>query len=94
MLRELDLASTGLLRDQVLARLARLPIGTRATLDLRRTTYLASAGVGMLLEALARAGEAGLELRVRTEQGTPPARILALAGLGEQSGGGAARRSP
>ncbi|MGY1591960.1 SpoIIE family protein phosphatase [Geodermatophilus sp. SYSU D00708] len=90
---ELDLASTGPLREDVLGRLARLPVGARATLDLRRTTYVASAGVGMLLEALARAGEAGLELRVRTERGTPPARILALAGL-DEPGGGAARPSP
>jgi anti-anti-sigma regulatory factor len=68
-------------------------VGARVTLDLRRTTYLASAGVGMVLHALARAGEAGLELHVRTEQGTPPERILALAGLGEQPGGGAAHPS-
>jgi hypothetical protein len=47
-----------------------------------------------VLQALARAGEVGLDLRVRTEHGTPPARILALAGLGEHSAGGAARPSP
>ncbi|MGY1640237.1 SpoIIE family protein phosphatase [Geodermatophilus sp. SYSU D00703] len=91
---ELDLASTDPLREELLGRLAQLPVGARATLDLRRTTYLASAGVGLLLQALARAGEAGLELRVTTEQGTPPARILALAGLDEHSAGGAARPSP
>ncbi|MGY1704352.1 SpoIIE family protein phosphatase [Geodermatophilus sp. SYSU D00697] len=90
---ELDLAATGPVGEELLDRLAQLPAGSRATLDLRRTTYLASAGVGMLLQALARAGDAGLQLRLRTERGTPPARILGLAGLGEQPAGEAVRPS-
>ncbi|TFV54046.1 STAS domain-containing protein, partial [Geodermatophilus sp. DF01-2] len=84
---EVDLATAGKVREQLLARLDQLPAGTVATLDLRPTGYLASAGVGMVLEALARAGEVGVELRVRSEQGTSPARILSLAGVGEPAPG-------
>nr|WP_239522592.1 SpoIIE family protein phosphatase [Geodermatophilus sabuli] len=81
---EVDLGTAGPVRDQVLARLAELPAGTPVLLDLRPTTYLASAGVGMVLQALARAEEAGLALQVCTERGTPPARILGWAGVGGQ----------
>ena len=86
MLGEVDLATAGQVRQQVLARLEQLPAGSVATLDLRPTGYLASAGVGLVLEALARARQAGVELSVRTQPGTPPARILALAGVGEAAG--------
>jgi anti-anti-sigma factor len=86
VLGELDLATTGPVRDRLFADLAALPPGATAVLDLRETGYLASAGVGMVLEAVARAGEAGVTLRVETQQGTPPARILAVAGLGEPAG--------
>jgi anti-anti-sigma regulatory factor len=68
----------------------RLPPGSAAVLDLGATTYLASAGVGMVLEALARAGDAGVGLRLRTRDGTAPARILDLAGVGSQTAGTAA----
>jgi hypothetical protein len=70
-------------RQQLLARLEQLPAGSVATLDLRPTGYLASAGVGLVMEAVARARRAGVDLCVQTQQGTPPARILALAGFGE-----------
>jgi anti-anti-sigma factor len=86
VLGELDLATTGPVRDRLFARLADLPAGATAVLDLRGTGYLASAGVGMVLQAVARAGEAGVALRVETRQGTPPARILSVAGLGELAG--------
>jgi PAS domain S-box-containing protein len=82
---EVDLATAGRVHRQLLARLEQLAAGTVATLDLRPTGYLASAGVGLVLEAVARAGEAGVELRVQTQPGTPPARILALAGVGDQA---------
>jgi anti-anti-sigma factor len=80
---EVDLATAGRVRRQVLTRLEQLAPGSVATLDLGPTGYLASAGVGLVLEAVARARRAGVELRVRTRPGTPPARILALAGAGE-----------
>ncbi|MGY1638234.1 SpoIIE family protein phosphatase [Geodermatophilus sp. SYSU D00742] len=86
VLGELDLASAGPVRDELLRHVDRLPPGSSAVLDLGPTSYLASAGVGMVLEALARAGEAGVALRVQTRQGTPPARILALAGVDSAAG--------
>jgi anti-anti-sigma factor len=80
---EVDLATAGRVRRQLLTRIEQLAPGSVATLDLGPTGYLASAGVGLVLEAVARARRAGVELRVRTRPGTPPARILALAGVGE-----------
>ncbi|MFW3171716.1 SpoIIE family protein phosphatase [Geodermatophilus sp. CPCC 206100] len=91
---EVDLVAAGPLRQQLARCLEGVPRGSSATLDLRSTTYLASAGIGVVLQALAQAGDAGVRLRVQTEQGTPPARILALAGLGEQMAGEAAPPSP
>jgi anti-anti-sigma factor len=82
---EVDLATATRVRHQVLLRLEQLPAGSVATLDLRPTGYLASAGVGLVLEAVARARRAGVALRVQTRQGTPPARILALAGVDGQA---------
>ncbi|MGY1662552.1 SpoIIE family protein phosphatase [Geodermatophilus sp. SYSU D00705] len=87
VLGELDLATTGPVREELLRCVDRLPPGSSAVLDLGPTTYLASAGVGMVLEALARAGDAGVGLRVRTSEGTAPARILELAGVGVQTTG-------
>jgi anti-anti-sigma factor len=80
---EVDLATARWVRRQLLTRLEQLAPGSVATLDLGPTGYLASAGVGLVLEAVARARRSGVELRVRTRPGTPPARILALAGVGE-----------
>jgi anti-anti-sigma factor len=82
---EVDLATAARVRRQVLARLEQLAPGSVATLDLRPTGYLASAGVGLVLEAVARVRRAGVELRVLARPGTPPARILALAGVDEQA---------
>ncbi|SNS55648.1 anti-anti-sigma factor [Geodermatophilus pulveris] len=81
LLGEVDLATAGTVRQQLLARLEQLAPGTVVTLDLRATGYLASAGVGLVLEALARTRAAGVELRVQARPGTPPARVLALAGV-------------
>jgi hypothetical protein len=39
----------------------------------------------LVLEAVARARRVGVELRVLARPGTPPARILALAGVDEQA---------
>ncbi|MGY1811003.1 SpoIIE family protein phosphatase [Blastococcus sp. SYSU D00669] len=52
-------------------------------LDLREVTYLASAGVGLVLAAAGRARSGGGSLRVVVRAGSAPARILELAGLGE-----------
>ncbi|RFU20222.1 SpoIIE family protein phosphatase [Geodermatophilus marinus] len=89
---EVDLAGAETLGAGLLARLAALPAGSAAVLDLRGTTHLASAGVGVVLAALARAGELGVALRVEAEPGTAPYRILALAGVGEDPTEGPAPR--
>ena len=78
---ELDLASVDTVRADLLARLAALPAGARFTLDLRRTTYLPSAGIGLLLELMDDARARGVDLRVLTEPDGLAARAFALAGL-------------
>ncbi|WNV75768.1 SpoIIE family protein phosphatase [Geodermatophilus sp. DSM 44513] len=84
LLGEVDLATVGPVRRQLLSHLDGLAPGTTATLDLGATGYLASAGVGLVLEAVARARAAGVGLRVQARPGTPPARVLALAGVGHR----------
>jgi anti-sigma regulatory factor (Ser/Thr protein kinase)/anti-anti-sigma regulatory factor len=86
VLGELDLATTGALRAALRDRLARLPGGAVATVDLSRTGYLASAGVGLLMELRADAADRGVVLRVRADPGSVPGRILALSGVGGQVG--------
>jgi anti-anti-sigma factor len=76
---ELDLAAVGRLRPEVLAAVGRP--GTEAVVDLRAVGYLASAGVGLLLEAAAAARVAGSRIRVRVASGGGPDRVLGLTGL-------------
>jgi anti-anti-sigma factor len=80
---ELDLATAGELRDRLQARVAALTPGTVATVDLRHTGYLASAGIGLFMELRAQARDRGAELRISAEAGSVPARILALTGIGD-----------
>ncbi|MCU1668647.1 MAG: multi-sensor signal transduction histidine kinase [Blastococcus sp.] len=80
---ELDLATAGSIHAALLAELDTLPAGAAADLDLGSTAYLASAGVGMVLQVLALAADRGVRLRLRAAPGTPSARVLALAGLGD-----------
>jgi anti-anti-sigma factor len=84
VLGELDLATSAALRDRLLRRIADLPAGGAAVVDLGPATYLASAGVGLLLEARAAAVDRGVDLRVRTRPGSAPERILLLAGLADE----------
>ena len=78
---ELDLAAVSRLRADVLAALG--SPGTEAVVDLRPVGYLASAGVGLLLEAAAAAREAGSRIRVRVAGGGAAERVLGLTGLAE-----------
>jgi anti-anti-sigma factor len=80
---ELDLATAGAVGERLFRRLAELPAGVPVVLDLRATTYLASAGVGMVLEARAKAAAGAVPFRVVTAAGSAPDRILALGGLGD-----------
>jgi anti-anti-sigma factor len=78
---ELDLANVDTVRADLRAQLAALPAGARFTLDLRSTTYLPSAGIGLLLELLEDARARGVDLRVVTDPAGLAARAFALAGL-------------
>jgi anti-anti-sigma factor len=80
---ELDLASAGAVGTGVLERLAALAPGTTAVLDLRPTTYLASAGVGLVLQACGAAEARGVRFTVLTARGSAPDRLLRLAGLAD-----------
>ena len=60
--------------------------GGRLTLDLRPTTYLPSAGIGLLLEALEYARARGVDLRNLIEPAGLPARAFALAGVDLRNG--------
>jgi anti-anti-sigma factor len=77
---ELDLASAASVRPHLLAAVDAAAPG-RLDLDLRGVSYLASAGLGLLLEASERARDGGRRLWVLVEPGGSPERILTLAGL-------------
>ena len=90
---ELDVATAGPVGADLARRLGELSPGVPVVLDLRPTRYLASAGIGMVLEVQARAAAAGRPFRVLTAPGSPPERILRLAGLADGLGGAAPTRS-
>jgi anti-anti-sigma regulatory factor len=89
---DLDVATAGPIGADLLRRIAALDSGVPVVLDLRPTSYLASAGVGMVLRVRAGAEETGVPFRVLTAPGSPPERILELAGL-TGSGSGLPTRS-
>ena len=73
-----------------------LPRGATAELDLTSTSYLASAGVGMILQLIGATAERGIDLRLRSPEGSATARVFALTGLGgllEAAAAGAAPSS-
>jgi anti-anti-sigma factor len=76
---ELDLASARTLAAELFTALESRP--GDVTLDLRRLSYLASAGIGLLLEAAQRTRTAGRTLHVLIDSDGHPARVLQLAGL-------------
>jgi anti-anti-sigma factor len=79
---ELDLGTTAAVREALVAALQQLPSGAVAELDLTATTYLASAGVGMILALLSETSERGIELRLHSPLGSATERVFALTGLG------------
>jgi anti-anti-sigma factor len=68
------------LRPQLLTAVAE---GGNVAVDLSGATYLASAGVGLLLEAASRARDAGGRLRLLVARSGGPARVLRLSGLAD-----------
>jgi anti-anti-sigma factor len=77
---ELDLAGVRGVGDELLACAA---AGGDLTVDLRATTYLASAGVALLVEADRRVRGAGGRLRVLVTPGAVVRRALTLSGVDE-----------
>jgi anti-anti-sigma factor len=78
---EVDLAGAPALRAEALRVLEDVPEGGRVVLDLEPVGYLASAGVGLVLELRAVAAARHTVLDVRTRPGSAPARALALSGV-------------
>jgi anti-anti-sigma factor len=78
---ELDLASAAPVAAGVQERLHALAPGAAVVLDLQPTSYLASAGVHLILQTVAEAADQGVQIEVLTAPGSAPARLLALAGL-------------
>jgi anti-sigma B factor antagonist len=60
--------------------------GVGVTVDLRRATFIDSTVIGVLIAALRRAQEAGLDfvLSIGDETGWPVRRLLEVTGLGMQ----------
>jgi anti-anti-sigma factor len=75
---ELDLAGVRGVGDELLACADTAGV---LTVDLRTTTYLASAGVALLVEADRRVRAAGGRLRVLVSPGDVVRRALALSGV-------------
>ncbi|HWN27546.1 MAG TPA: SpoIIE family protein phosphatase [Actinomycetospora sp.] len=73
---DLDLAAVSGCRE---ALLEVMEAGPRVVLDLRGVGHLASAGIGLVLEALQRARGRGAAADLRTLPGSPAARALALS---------------
>jgi anti-anti-sigma factor len=61
--------------------------GGEVTLDLGEVGYLASAGVGMLLELRADLQRRGSRVRFAVRRGSVPARVLALTGVAADTTG-------
>ncbi|MGY1781660.1 SpoIIE family protein phosphatase [Geodermatophilus sp. SYSU D01036] len=78
---DVDLAATPVLRDEALRALDGVAAGSRVVLDLRQVSYLASAGVGLVLELIRLAEQRRAVPAVRTAEGSAPARVLVLAGV-------------
>jgi PAS domain S-box-containing protein len=77
----IDLATIDALREQLLHLVDTTDPRTPLVLDLRATTHLPSAGIGLVLEVLDRARASGRALTLEHDSTGPAARALALAGL-------------
>jgi anti-anti-sigma factor len=77
---DLDLVGADGVRDVLRARLDGAARGA-VTVDLREVGYLASAGVGLLLEIRADLQRRGTRVRFAVRPGSVPARVLAISGV-------------
>ncbi|WP_181784676.1 STAS domain-containing protein, partial [Pseudonocardia pini] len=78
---ELDLASAGALRTQLIDLVGTVEPGALIRLDLDGVGYLASAGVGMLVDLVRHAADRGIRISLGARPGTAAARVLDLAQL-------------
>ncbi|GEL22371.1 hypothetical protein PSU4_13250 [Pseudonocardia sulfidoxydans NBRC 16205] len=83
---EIDLASVDDLRPDLLALLHTVGPGEEVHLDLDGVGYLASAGVGMIVDLVRQAAARSIRLGFGARPGTPAARILGLARIGPDVG--------
>lgn len=79
---EIDLASVGELRPDLAGLLDTASPGDEVHLDLDNVAYLASAGVGMLVDLIGQTTGRSVRLVLRASPGTPAARVLDLARIG------------
>ncbi|MGD9987535.1 GAF domain-containing protein [Pseudonocardia sp.] len=79
---EIDLASVEDVRPGLLALLDTVGPGQEVHLDLDGVGYLASAGVGMIVDLVRLAAARSVRLGVGARPGTPAARVLDLARIG------------
>ncbi|NMH98439.1 SpoIIE family protein phosphatase [Pseudonocardia acidicola] len=77
---EIDLPAVQAVRADLLAHLDADP-ATPMVLDLHRTSYLSSAGIGLLLDLAEHARAGGRRLEIEHDTTGPVARVLTLAGL-------------
>jgi anti-anti-sigma factor len=82
---DLDMAGSAAVRDALGAVEGRA--GGEVTVDLGEVGYLASAGVGMLLELRAHLQRQGMRVRFAVRRGSVPARVLALSGVAADTTG-------
>ncbi|GAA4542391.1 SpoIIE family protein phosphatase [Pseudonocardia xishanensis] len=78
---EVDLATVGGLGAELLRLVDGASRGEEVRLDLDDVGYLASAGVGMLVDLVRQAAERGVRIRLDARPGTPAARVLDLTGI-------------
>jgi anti-anti-sigma factor len=83
---EVDLAVATALRAELLERIDSAPPASTIEIDLRATTYIASAGVALLVHLAERARGRGHRVVALVEPGSAAARVLALTGVDDVLG--------
>jgi anti-anti-sigma factor len=89
-----DLTNVHTLRAELLDAVRPGDDPTPLTLDLRSTTYLASAGVALIIDVVERGETLGRTVAIRVRPGSAVARTLTLSGLDHVTGSGEGGRNP